>query len=441
MTSVADYDAKFLNDWLFRLNASQWSPPRTMQRRQRRRLAELIHHARANTPFYERRLMPLMRSNSAFDWEAWPELPLLTRRDIVEHKDALTSKALPQSQGPASPMLTSGTSGKPVELLNSREHAFRTLCLWHRAHAWHGIDTTAKLATIQPYTKDKAPYPDGEHYDYWTEVMLRMDVKGELATLNLTTPFDDQVRWLAREDPDYLMTFPSGLRGLAEANRRLGLWQPRLRRIITVGETLKDETRQECEDSLGAPVVDIYSTIECGPIAIQCPSGHHYHVQSDTVLVELLAPNGRPCEPGETGRVVVTTLFNYAFPLIRYQLDDYAVAGEPCKCGRRMPVIEKVLGRERDLFRFPDGTTVFPDFKTVNIRALLAPRQWQIAQTGPLAIEVRMVPGESGQAPDLDGFTAYVRSSLNQDVTVTLKILEKIPSKPGGKYLDYVCEL
>jgi phenylacetate-CoA ligase len=88
----------------------------------------------------------------------------------------------------------------------------------------------------------------------------------------------------------------------------------------------------------------MYSANETGYLALQCPLSGHYHVQSETVLVEVLDEVGRACRPGETGAVVVTPLQNFAMPLLRYSLGDFAEVGSPCACGRHLPVLKEILG-------------------------------------------------------------------------------------------------
>jgi phenylacetate-coenzyme A ligase PaaK-like adenylate-forming protein len=93
------------------------------------------------------------------------------------------------------------------------------------------------------------------------------------------------------------------------------------------------------------PLTDLYAADEAGCIALQCPDHEHYHVQSESVLVEVLDVEGRACAPGAVGRVVVTTLQNFAMPLVRYDIGDVAEAGDPCPCGRGLPVLRRIARR------------------------------------------------------------------------------------------------
>src|SRR5690606_42070577 len=104
----------------------------------------------------------------------------------------------------------------------------------------------------------------------------------------------------------------------------------------------------------------IYSAEEVGYIAHQSPQDESYLVQAEHVIVEVLDADGAPCLPGEVGQVVVTTLNNFARPLIRYALGDYARVGGPAACGRGLPVLQDIRGRQRNMLRLPDGNRIWP---------------------------------------------------------------------------------
>ena len=89
----------------------------------------------------------------------------------------------------------------------------------------------------------------------------------------------------------------------------------------------------------------MYTCQEAGYLALQCPDYPHFHVQSENVLLEVVDDVGQPCGPGEVGRVLITSLNNFATPLIRYELGDYAEVGAPCPCGRGLPVLKRIMGR------------------------------------------------------------------------------------------------
>ncbi len=92
---------------------------------------------------------------------------------------------------------------------------------------------------------------------------------------------------------------------------------------------------------MAAKVYEEYSTVESALFASECEYGR-LHVSPEVGIVEILRPDGTPCEPGEIGEVVATCLFRSYQPLIRFKLGDLtAWDPEPCPCGRQMPVIKR----------------------------------------------------------------------------------------------------
>jgi phenylacetate-CoA ligase len=114
---------------------------------------------------------------------------------------------------------------------------------------------------------------------------------------------------------------------------------------MSVGEPVTAALRDIVRQAWDVPLKDSYSCEEAGYLAMQCPEQEVLHVQSENLLLEVVGNDGRPCVPGEAGRVLVTSLHNFATPLIRYELGDLAEVGAPCACGRGLPVIARVLGR------------------------------------------------------------------------------------------------
>jgi phenylacetate-CoA ligase len=164
------------------------------------------------------------------------------------------------------------------------------------------------------------------------------------------------------ENPEYLITVTSNARALARYCGEHGMRPRNLRQVRTYGETLHADIRAICKAAWDVPVIDIYSCAEGGYLALQCPDHEHYHVQAEGVWLEVLDEKGRPCASGEIGRVVITPLHNFAMPLVRYDIGDYARVGPPCVCGRGLPVITEVMGKTRHMLRLPDGNVRFPRF-------------------------------------------------------------------------------
>lgn len=425
------------------LEKTQWMPADELAAYQRKTLGRILLHAYETVPFYRDRLEVLFRRNGSIDWDRWDEVPLLTRSEIQDHGADLVSSDSPKSHGEIYETHSSGTTGSPITVKLTMMHEFARGAACARFFDWHGIDRRNALATIRPLSAGEAVYPEGERVETWPEFANLLSECGPFIRLNSNTPIDLQAEWVARNKPDYLLTIASNAGALAAyIENNPEVWKHvKLKQILSYAEIVSHDIRERCRNAFGLEVIDCYSARECGYIALQCPECTHYHVQDEVIRTEVLDASGEPCRPGETGRVIVTPLYNYAMPLIRYEIHDHAEVGEACRCGRTHQVLTRIAGRTRNMFRLPDGRLIAPDFKTTTFMKYLSPRQWQIAQTGPTEIEVRLVPDKQGDKMDFEAMTAYIREVLDMDFEVSYRMLEAIAMRPGGKHEDYVCEL
>ncbi len=136
-----------------------------------------------------------------------------------------------------------------------------------------------------------------------------------------------QLDWLRRVRPTCLLSLPSNLELLAGLLRDKGERLPNLQVVQTFGEPLWEASRQRIEEGFGVPTKNNYGTTEAGHIASPCPMGHGLHVHSENLIAEVLDAENQPCRPGETGRLVFTTLHNFLAPFVRYDiLDDVTLA-------------------------------------------------------------------------------------------------------------------
>jgi phenylacetate-CoA ligase len=184
--------------------------------------------------------------------------------------------------------------------------------------------------------------------------------------------------------------------------------------------------------------MDHYGAQEVGSIAPECPHCRQYHVNAESVLVEILREDGTRCAPGETGRVIVTSLYNYAMPFIRYEVGDYAVAGSlDVKCRVRLPSLTRVLGRYRSTFTLKDGRIIYPYVAIGRFRDYISFEQVQVVQTDYDAIEVRYVPVD-GRPADSCGLQAYLRKAIDASFNVRAVPVAEIPRAASGKFEDFL---
>ncbi len=399
-------------------------------------LARIVRHAYDTSPFYRPRLKPLMARRGAVDLANWNQVPVLTREEIQKRGPEMMSRAVPPEHGKSYWVSTSGTSGKPVSVVaTALTGKVRKVINW-RTHGWHNIDWSKQYGIAMRRNPGVAIWPDGARDSSpWGPPWLcpesppRVIIAGH-------TPIDKIAEWTARNRVRYLAALPITLAALAED---AGGKQLPVEMCLSFGMRVKPEYRTAIRNTYGAEVVEFYGSEDCGPMAHACEAGS-LHVMSELVRLEIVDETGMPCPPGIPGRVLVTVFHNAAQPLIRYAIGDVASFGGACSCGRAHPVIDGIPGRQRDLFRRPDGSRFVAHTLDGLFPAHTGVKWWQIAQVGADAIEVRVVASAPFKAADRKHVAAKLHEAWNWKCRIDFSELESNPYGPGAKHSDFVNE-
>lgn len=432
---VADQAASLLA-MLYYMEDSQWWSADRIISSQLEQAVVLLRHARKTTSYYSEQLSGLDLRGS-LDMTSWQKVPLLTRKALQSAEDKIISSQLPHSHGSVFTSQTSGSTGQNVVVRSTTltQHFWNALTI--REHLWHKRSFEGMHAIIRVLENVPA---GGQLNPEWGSPFNLIWRTGNSAIMNLLTDVSVQADWLRRVNPRYLLTYPSNLAALLELFEARGERLPTLAQVRTIGETLTPEIRENCQRVWGVPIVDIYSSQEAGYIALDCPDGDCYHIQAENLLVEILHENGLPCSPGETGQVVVTTLHNFAAPLIRYVIGDYAEVAEPCSCGRGLPAIKRILGRRRNLITLPNGKRFWPIFGHMKFRKIAPVRQYQIIQNAIDRLEVRLVVEAPLTVEQEQLLRNVICDAIGYQMEINFVYMDSIPIV-AGKHEEFRSEI
>jgi phenylacetate-CoA ligase len=419
---------------------SERLPPGELLAQQFRQLEVLAAHAYGHAPFWRERLTQAGYQPGAAVRDLWPALPVLERAEVQAQGAALRCAVIPHGHGGTGEVATSGSTGMPIRVQKTE----LTVLFWEavtlRDHLWHGRDFTQVLAGIRWFPDGGALPPDGESWPDWGAPVSTVYASGPSHGLAITATVAQQAAWLARVQPAYLVIFPSLLPDLIRECARQGVQLPALKEVRTVGESVDDTARVLCREAWNVPVHDLYSAQEVGYMTVQCEAGSH-HVQAETVYLEVLDDGGRACAPGETGRIVVTPLHNFATPLFRYAVGDYAEVGTSCACGRTLPVLKRILGRARNMLTLPGGGRLWPRLAEMRYHEVLPVRQFQLVQTALDALELRLVADRRGTPEEEARLRQLIAERLGYPFALTVTYLGAIPRSKSGKFEDFRSEL
>ncbi len=130
---------------------------------------------------------------------------------------------------------------------------------------------------------------------------------------------------------------------------------PSLRYCVVTSEMLYDLDKSLLEHAFGVPVINEYGASELDLIAFTDQNGD-FRLNSETLYVEILDKDDRPVPHGKEGRIVITSLYNKAHPMIRYDIGDTGIIADGGT--DKAPVLRKLLGRTNDVARLPGGKIV-----------------------------------------------------------------------------------
>jgi phenylacetate-CoA ligase len=431
--TVPDYGRAAVLALLHQLDQSQWLPAERLEAEQLRQLDALLRHAWETVPFYRQSWASSYDGSMALSLEKFAGLPTLTRLALQESYEALKSRSFPGAHGRAAESRSSGSTGMPVRILKTEITGLFWNALTLRDHVWHGRDLSRKLAVIRRKTGGRAPN--------WGAATAGLVHTGECVMRDVDTDVEAQLDWLVSEQPGYLLTYPSLAAELAKASLRRGVRLPGLLEVRTLAEGLGPDVRALCREAWGVALVDFYSAEEVGYIALQCPRHEHYHVQAESLLVEVLDERGEPCLPGQVGRVVVTDLHNFALPLIRYDIGDYAEVGAPCDCGRGLPVLSRIAGRVRNMLVTAGGKRFWPPLGSRKFIEVAPVLQHQIAQKDYDLLEARLVTAQLLDASQEERLRQMILAGMPAGMRLVFRYCDSIPRGAGGKFEDFVCEV
>jgi len=421
------------------LDRSQWASRDEMTQAQQYQLWRLLSHAYSSVPFY-RRQWDALGIRPHLDPSCWSALPMLSRSDIQRHNNELRSRSLRHSKEVTCLHVSGGSTGQPVSVLGTARTQLYWRAITMREHCWNQRKLDGTLAVIRHLPEHRADPPFGLTLRGWGAATRGITRTGPCKLLSIHTTTYEQRQWLKRINPQYLLSYPSVLVAIAREMLANQEHVPGLLQVRTFGENLDDEMREICTQAFRAPVVDNYSAEEVGNIALECPHSRKYHVQDESLLVEMLDAEGNPCPIGQPGRVLVTTLQNFVMPLIRYELGDYAVPGPACDCGRGLGVIDRILGRTRNMFLRPDGQQMWPSLRALpqdcpGLATLI--RQFQVVQESQSHVIANLVTAKRLNESEEDAVSRWIQQSLGWPCQVTLHYVPSIARSPRGKYEDF----
>lgn len=411
--------------------SKEYWPQSRWQEWQKTTLSNMLRAASLEVPHYREFWGKYAGTEVCEDIERWPIL----EKDVVRSNprrlvsDKVISRRLHCT-------FTSGSTGTPIQVYWSSETARRWYALFERRwRNWSGVDRNDRWALIGG---KRVVHPGAKQPPFW--VHNRGMKQLYLSAYHISPgTVHDYVEAICHFKARYIYAYTSAVYALAQLILDNEIVVPKLEVIITNAEPLFSYQRSLIERAFGCPVRETYGMAEMVAGASECEHGR-LHLWPDAGWLEVIDSNGVIGTHGR-GHLLGTSLLNPDMPLIRYRIGDTVSIENHsvnCLCGRTLPVLGAVEGRNDDLLLTRDGRRIGrldPIFKSA-----LPIREAQIVQTAVNHCVLNIVPAPGFDDSVSAGLAAELREVMG-DISVSVKLLDEIPRSPNGKLKAVVCEL
>jgi phenylacetate-CoA ligase len=339
---------------------------------------------------------------------------------------------------------TSGSQGPPLLIIQDRR-CLEIMFAIATARAntvgsptiAEGIRRLMNPARVAVIALHRSFYPSAAAFEFMPELVGRY-----VQLLWLSSQQPDLIERLNQFQPNLIVAYSSVLEALALQAAGLRLTQ--LHQITNSSEQLSDRARKRIETAFQVPVLDHYGAGECLLLSDGCLTEGGAHVNMDWAILEVVDDHNKPVPAGELGaKILVTNLANTVQPFIRYEIGDrLAISPHPCRCGRPFAHIERIEGRNAELFWVEDGNHwrfVSGVLLHSAVDALREIREWQAIQRERNRIDflLELLPGAtlSAEVAECHLVEKLVELGLPERVAIHARIVRKLAAdQTTGKF-------
>lgn len=398
-----------------------------------KKLTDLFLHAYEHNRYFHRifNQIDLIQDGKVY-LSRFSDIPILTK-DIIRRNqqelisnDYQTRKWFYNSSG--------GSTGEPIRLI--QDDFFSK---WNAATNYYYYKDI--LGVEEPVVKKVLLW--GSERDIFKG---NMGLKAKILNRVSNTVFLNSFRMTEQDLERYINSInsfkPEIVRGYAGSlyelchyaeKKKLPLFSPKV--VVSAAESLSDKMRETIQSNFGTKVYNFYGSREVSNLAGECKDGlmHPFMFWN---YQEVLDESNQPVKEGKEGRIVVTNLFNYSMPLIRYEIGDMAVLGpESCSCGNFLPTIERITGRVTDHFALRNGTTIHGEYFTHLFYLKDWVEKFQVIQEDYGTIRILLIPASEVIQADQEAIESKIKLVMGSEIKVIWEIVDDIQKTPSGKYI------
>lgn len=386
-------------------------------------LERLLKHAQAHTKFYS--------GYTSFKLE---DYPVMNKMKLIENYEQLrvADQDIPGQVGDVHIEKTSGSTGTPLAIaqdVRKRQRRVAELKYFGEIVGFKSHDKLIHLRAWGRYQGD----------------VRNIRKRENIVPFDISRMGDPELKELFEmvrtEKPVCLRSYAGAFRHIVDyAMRHQEECPPSksLKISIAGGEMLPDDVRPLVKKYLGGDIISQYANEECGILGQErVPTADVAGVMDlnyASYFVEVLKMDSdEPVAYGELGRIVLTDLYNYAFPVVRYDTGDVGLLQRPDGQSRGYPILAKLYGRRVDLIYATNSTPIHPISFARTLKHFPEIRQWQFVQKTEKDYQIRICLVEGATEDSVKRIVEPLKNLIGQDAALRFEFVNEIPVLASGK--------
>lgn len=388
--------------------------------KQRKHLQNLLDYSTKNSKFY-----------TAFQGVGLAAFPVMNKELLRKHYHEICVEIgrVPYHKGKMYIQKTSGSTGAPLAGPQDFRKRNRRVAELKYFGNIAGYKSHEKLAQLRIWTK----WHNKSKIQSFRENIFAVDCSkiNDDMLLNLCTLIKRK-RILA------IWGYASWYDKLLEFIERNSIKLPGIKVVIAGSEMLQPATKNGLKKALNCKVFSRYSNEEQGILGQDRDDDEHYYLNHASYYFEFLKTDrDEKAESGEICRIVITDLFNYAFPMIRYDTGDTGIYLKETESSNGFTVMNKIYGRLLDLVYDTNGTAVHPMALARILKNYDEIELWQFIQKDWDKYELKL---KLLAETDFSDCLFQLNEIFGQDAQIEVKRVDDIPVLPSGKRKPVVNE-
>lgn len=413
------------------LRRNTWLPTSELEKKQLKALRKILKYAYENVAFYHHRFNAAkIKPEDIQSIEDMQKLPILTKRDVQRNLDSMVSKNIRMEM--CKKETTSGTTGTPLTFIAEKRASdiMSANKLRHQVENGSRLfrDKYVLLLPVRGFSRERT---------YLGGFLARLGLLRR-RLMDAQEPIEDVMEKLLHFGPDVIDSMPSFFLLLMKEMEK-GRQEFRPRRIFASGELLDARSRAFINSTFKVDVIDVYGCTEAGNIAWECSEHIGYHTNIDLIVPEFVKDDAHVAV-GEAGKIVLTPLWNFAMPLIRYDIGDVGrQSSERCPCGRGLPLMEIIEGRYEDFIVLPSGRMISPYVTSRYFENVEGIYEYKIIQQARNKINIQLVLREKHNKSIFLRLEDTFKKELGEDMTISIEAVDSLPKNGKLRHVVSNC--